>query len=55
VLFVYFGLLFGGIYRFGARRHGPALLGCVVVLTVALLAVVIVRGERPVRWRWGGK
>jgi hypothetical protein len=55
VLVVYFGLLFGGIYHFGAQRDGPALVGYVVVLTLALLVVVMVSGERPVRWRWGGK
>jgi hypothetical protein len=55
VLAVYFGLLFGGIYYFHAQRNGPALLGYAVLVTLALLAIVLVTGERPVSWRWGGK
>ena len=55
VLVVYFALLFGGIYHLKAQRSAPALLAYVVVLTLALVAIIMVTGERPTRWRWGGK
>ena len=55
VIVAYFALLFGGIYYLKTQRNAPVLLVYVVVLTVALLAVVAATGERPVRWRWGGK
>ncbi len=55
VLAVYFGMLFGGISYFATRHDDAALLGYVVLLTIVLLAIIIVTGERPLRWRWGGK
>jgi hypothetical protein len=55
VVVAYFALLFEGIYYFKTQRNALALLVYVVLLTVALLAIVIATGERPVRWRWGGK
>ena len=54
-LAVYFALLFGGIYYLKAQRSAPAVLTYVVVLTIALVAIIAVTGERPARWRWGGK
>ncbi len=55
MLAVYFALLFAGIYYFATRHDDPALLVYSVVLTIVLVAIMIVTGERPVRWRWGGK
>jgi drug/metabolite transporter (DMT)-like permease len=54
VLGGYFALLFGGIYYF-ATTNASALLAYIVLLTVALVAVIAAKGERPVRWRWGGE
>ena len=55
VLGGYFALLFGGIYYFAPRRDTPALIVYLVLLTVALIAIMAAKGERPLRWRWGGK
>jgi hypothetical protein len=55
VLVVYFVLLFGGVYYFKAQRSASALLTYVVLLTAALVAIIFLTGERPLRWRWGGK
>jgi drug/metabolite transporter (DMT)-like permease len=54
VLGGYFALLFGGVYHF-APTNTSALLAYIVLLTVALVAIIAAKGERPVRWRWGGK
>jgi hypothetical protein len=53
VLVVYFALIFSGIYYFKAQHS--ALWAYLVLLTVALVAIIMVTGEHPVRWRWGGK
>jgi hypothetical protein len=55
VLAAYFALLFGGIYYFKGQRNPPALIGYLLLLTLALIAIIAITGERPVRWRWGGK
>ena len=55
VLVGYFALLFGGIYYFEPQQNGPALFLYLVLLTLALIAIIVIKGERPVRWRWGGK
>lgn len=55
VLIVYFVLLYAGIYRLGGRRDGSSLFAYFVVLSAALVAIVVVKGERPLRWRWGKK
>ena len=51
----YLALLCGGIDYFKAQRNAPALCMYIVLLTAALVAIVVFKGERPVRWRWGGK
>lgn len=56
VLAAYFVLLFGGIYYFKPR--GNSLVGLFlyfVVLSAVLVAFIAVKGERPLRWRWGKK
>ena len=34
---------------------GATKLVCVTTLTIALIAVIAWKGERPVMWRWGGR
>jgi len=55
VLVGYLGLLCAGIYYFERRQGSSSLLLYIVVLTAVLIAIVALKGERPVRWRWGGK
>jgi hypothetical protein len=55
VLVGYFVLLFGGIYHFKPELNPPGLFIYIVLLTVALVAIIAIKGERPVRWRWGRK
>jgi len=55
VLVAYFALVGGGIYYFKPHRSAPALVVYIVLLTVVLVAIIAATGERPVRWRWGGK
>ncbi len=53
VLIAYLVLLFTGTYYFKSQRDVLSLLGYFAVLTVGLVAVIAVKGERPLRWRWG--
>jgi uncharacterized membrane protein len=53
VLVAYLTLLLGGVYYFKSRRDVVSLLVYVGVLTIVLVAVMAVKGERPLRWRWG--
>ncbi len=55
VLVVYLTLLFGGIYNFRATPSALSLGTYLVILTAALVAIVVLKGEKPVRWRWGKK
>lgn len=53
VLAVYGVLLLAGV-RYARAEHDPSsFLIYVAVITAALVAVVAVKGERPLRWRWG--
>lgn len=49
----YLALLYLGThYFFGpGSRSGRGLY--IAVLTAALLVIVFIKGERPLRWRWG--
>lgn len=48
----FFALLFAGL----AVIDAPApRLGYIVLLSVLLVVVVVWKGERPFRWRWGRK
>jgi hypothetical protein len=55
VLGGYFVLLFVGIYYLGGRGNAPVLIVYLALLTVGLVVTIAAKGERPVRWRWGGK
>jgi hypothetical protein len=55
VLVAYLALLYGGIYYFKPRGDALSLLVYLIVLTAALVVVIAVKGERPLRWRWGKK
>jgi hypothetical protein len=56
VLLAYLALIIGGLRYFGAQRAPVSnpLIFC-AVLTIIFVAIVIITGERPVRWRWGRK
>jgi drug/metabolite transporter (DMT)-like permease len=56
VVFVgYLGLVYVGIYAFGPSRNGSALGAYLIVLTVLLILICAWKGEKPLRWRWGGR
>ena len=53
VFVVYFGLLAAGTYYFAPRQAVVCLLLYVAILTAVLVAIIALKGERPLRWRWG--
>ena len=53
VLLAYFALLLGGIGYFAPQRPGLSFFIYTFGITVALVAIVAVKGEKPLRWRWG--
>jgi hypothetical protein len=53
VLGSYFVLLYLGIRYFRAERNFLGLLVYLGVITVVLIAIIAIKGERPLRWRWG--
>jgi hypothetical protein len=55
VFVVYFALLFAGIAYFASHREQSEMIVYLIVLTVAFVAIIAFKGERPLRWRWGGK
>ncbi|MEO8465344.1 MAG: hypothetical protein ABI640_08375 [Gammaproteobacteria bacterium] len=56
VVFVaYLVLILFGMYHFLPERNALALFAYICGMTVLLTAIVVVKGERPVAWRWGGK
>jgi hypothetical protein len=55
VLGLYLALVLAGIRYFEARQRVTGLLVFLVCLTVALIVVVALKGEKPLRWRWGGR
>jgi hypothetical protein len=54
VFAVYAALLYGGIYYFKGQRNVAGLMLFVLVLTVALVVIMVIKGERSLRWWWGG-
>ncbi|MGD8809230.1 MAG: hypothetical protein PVG24_06475 [Gammaproteobacteria bacterium] len=50
VLLVYLALLTGGLFLLS---ESPYRLPYILVITAALIAVIALKGEKPVRWRWG--
>ena len=55
VLAAYFGLALAGIQFFEPRDALGSLLLYLAAVTAVFIAVVAIKGERPVRWRWGNK
>ncbi len=53
VLVMYLALVGGGIYYFDTRRAALEFFAYLVALTAAFVAIVALKGEKPVRWRWG--
>jgi hypothetical protein len=53
VLLAYIGLLLSGFAYFTAQRSTLGLLVSPVITTAALVAICYLKGERPVKWRWG--
>ena len=54
VLLIYFALVIGGIPFVKVTRGTLVYLAYVILLTVVLIVVCWLTGERP-RWRWGGR
>lgn len=55
VLGAYLTLVLAGIGYFESRGNRSSLWAYLVVLTVVLIVIVALKGERPLRWRWGKK
>jgi hypothetical protein len=49
----YLGLVYAGISYFRPRQAALSFLLYAAVLTAVLIVIVALKGERPVRWRWG--
>jgi len=49
----YLVLLYAGIDYFKPRQAPLSLFLYIVVLTSVLVAIIALKGERPLRWRWG--
>lgn len=53
VLAGYFALLFVGLQFFRPRTDVRGLLIYMALLTVVFIAIIVAKGEKPLRWRWG--
>jgi hypothetical protein len=53
VFAAYVALLYAGIYYFKPQRDVLGMSLYISLLTVVLIAIVAIKGERPVGWRWG--
>jgi len=49
----YAALAYAGVHYFKEQRNVAGLFVYLGILTVALIAIVIAKGERPAGWRWG--
>jgi hypothetical protein len=49
----YLALMYAGIEYFRPQRNIGGLLVYLALVTAALIAIVVAKGERPARWRWG--
>jgi drug/metabolite transporter (DMT)-like permease len=54
VLAAYAALLIAAVSYFKAQRDVLGLATSALVLTGVLVVIIAVKGERPLRWRWGG-
>jgi hypothetical protein len=55
VMIVFVGAQIVGVRHFVARRDFADTLFCLVGLSALLIAIVALKGERPLRWRWDAK
>jgi hypothetical protein len=55
VFFGYLALLILGVRHYGRQHDRRSLVICAVILTILFVAVVAIKGEKPVGWRWGKK
>lgn len=53
VMAAYFAAVLAGIYYFNPDRRPIAVAVCIVSATVVFIVVVAIKGEHPLRWRWG--
>ena len=53
VVAIYFALMYAGIDYFRPQRNVVGMLVYLGILTVALVAIIVAKGERPAAWRWG--
>ena len=53
VFVAYLALLYAGIHYIFGPTSKLGLGIYIGVLTAALVAIVFIKGERPLRWRWG--
>jgi hypothetical protein len=49
----YAALMYLGIDYFRPRRDLVGLIVYAAILTMAFIAIVVAKGERPAGWRWG--
>ena len=47
---VYFVLLAGGLWMLSGTQYR---LPYIVAITALLIAIIVWKGEKPIRWRWG--
>lgn len=55
VLAAYLALQYFGIQHSKAQRDVRGLLVYLIGMTVVLIVVIVLKGERPSGWRWGAK
>ncbi len=55
VLAAYLALVYAGIHYLKPQRDVLGMSLYMSLITVALIAIAAIKGERPVRWRWGRK
>ena len=53
VLFGYLGLIYAGIYFIAPSRSARVLAIYLIAITALLVVILVWKGQRPLRWRWG--
>jgi hypothetical protein len=51
----YIALVLAAMFHFRVAHEHLKLFATLIALTAALIGVMAVKGERPLRWRWGSK